>query len=1024
MMKTYFLFAIFLLQFFAMPCMAKDVVAGDSVLVWGNVIDSYSYNCMTGVRVELVSAADSKVLAVDSTYDYTLKHNEELRRIVSRQDEQLGFILFKMRVLPGVYRLRFSCKGFAPQERTLHVLAKQRGRKLKNMRVGNIVMQRMAERELGEAVVTASKVMMVEKGDTTVFNAAYFQLAYGQMLNKLFLMIPGLEIKSGGRIFYQGNPLKTLLVDGRRFFNGDVNTALFHLPAYAVNTINIYHREEEDAYLQVRKEQTDSTPNTIDIRLKKLVDRGWIFNAELGGGPALGSGDAWGNARYLSRLYASCFTDRTSFSLVGNYNNVNDAKTAYSLGEWDDVWEPEKGVTELLYGGMTFNTESYDRSLTFDADARVTHETTHLQSITSTTSTFPTGDVFNRSSLQRDNNRHHLSFVSHLTKSFKKAFLKIPLEVEHWNYHISDLNLSAQFKGDPKDSYGAASLDSIFVGPQSNRLQALLVNQLEQHSYSKIKELTVNFEPYFSYRIPGLDMNWMNTFSFNYKRGQAQKYEHYNLKNAQTAQDNNMNRYFEEPSHGFNFEYNTILNFGETFRNPILRKLFKSVSYRYSREHTSGSRDLFNLHHLQQEEVPQKLGSLPSVDNWREWAIDLNNSYHQKKTTDSHKVCANIEWDKIGKNGNLTIAPALVFHHQLFEDTRYAQQVNKRNAFFVASVRYVKQDVHNNLSLENGDKGKKQYWFNVDYDYVRTPPSANYLALVRDDSDPLHVSLGNPLLRPSSKHVLVGKYAQGRFGVDDVYVSFGLTKRNDDVAMGCTYDSETGVYTFRPENVNGNWNCMLGTGYSRIFGAKGRWDASTATTWRYLHLVDLLNEELSTVRNHLLSETLSLKAHFGKVVTVSLRGNLDWSHATSERENYRTRNTFDLFYGPDISLHLLGDLSLGTNFNVYKRYGYDDHSMNDRNLVWNASLSWSFDFRKSSYWGYHTVEYLKVRQRGGTGARPWTFRITCHDLLQQLGNFRRVVDAQGITETRYNAVPSYVMFCLSYRFSKMPKKRP
>lgn len=189
-------------------------------------------------------------------------------------------------------------------------------------------------------------------------------------------------------------------------------------------------------------------------------------------------------------------------------------------------------------------------------------------------------------------------------------------------------------------------------------------------------------------------------------------------------------------------------------------------------------------------------------------------------------------------------------------------------------------------------------------------------------------------------------------------------------------------------------------------------------------MVDFLNEELSTVRNHLLSETLSLKAHFGKVVTVSLRGNLDWSHATSERENYRTRNTFDLFYGPDISLHLLGDLSLVTNFNVYKRYGYDDHSMNDRNLVWNASLNWNFDFRKSSYWGYHTVEYLKVRQRGGTGARPWTFRITCHDLLQQLGNFRRVVDAQGITETRYNAVPSYVMFSLSYRFSKMPKKRP
>ena len=58
----------------------------------------------------------------------------------------------------------------------------------------------------------------------------------------------------------------------------------------------------------------------------------------------------------------------------------------------------------------------------------------------------------------------------------------------------------------------------------------------------------------------------------------------------------------------------------------------------------------------------------------------------------------------------------------------------------------------------------------------------------------------------------------------------------------------------------------------------------------------------------------------------------------------------------------------------------------------------------------------------GTGARPWTLRINCHDILQQLSNTRQVINSQSITETWYNSVPAYVMLHLYCRFSKQPKK--
>ena len=240
---------------------------------------------------------------------------------------------------------------------------------------------------------------------------------------------------------------------------------------------------------------------------------------------------------------------------------------------------------------------------------------------------------------------------------------------------------------------------------------------------------------------------------------------------------------------------------------------------------------------------------------------------------------------------------------------------------------------------------------------------------------------------------------------------------------GCTYNPQTGVYTYRPENVSGNWNTRLETNYTQPFGKNKLCTFYTSTSWAYLHSVDLLDSQWSVVNNHQLQEKLSWQVRFGKLGNVSMRANGIWYHATSDRQNYRTRNSFDIQYGPELSLQLPADVQVNTSFSVFQRLGYDDDSMNDCNLLWDASVSWNFDFRSSSYYSIERDGFIKMRKRGGTGARPWTLRLTCHDLLQQLSNTRRVINAQGITETWYNTVPAYVMLSISYRFSKMPKKR-
>ena len=82
---------------------------------------------------------------------------------------------------------------------------------------------------------------------------------------------------------------------------------------------------------------------------------------------------------------------------------------------------------------------------------------------------------------------------------------------------------------------------------------------------------------------------------------------------------------------------------------------------------------------------------------------------------------------------------------------------------------------------------------------------------------------------------------------------------------------------------------------------------------------------------------------------------------------------------------------------MYSRRGYSDEGMNTNDLVWNARL---------------TKRFLKGRI---------LLMADGFDILGNLSNIRRTINAQGRTETYYNVISSYAMFHIQYNFSKFRK---
>ncbi len=177
-------------------------------------------------------------------------------------------------------------------------------------------------KQLQEVTVQASKILMVNKGDTIEYNASAFRLSEGSMLDALIRNLPGVKLDEYGRITVNGEFVSSLLVNGRDFFKGDPKIALDNLPAYTVNKVQVYRKTPESAYL-FREDSVARTtdPLVMDVKLKREYAQGWITNYEAAGGIET---DRSGKGLYMGRLFAMRYTDYSSLAIFGNVNNISD----------------------------------------------------------------------------------------------------------------------------------------------------------------------------------------------------------------------------------------------------------------------------------------------------------------------------------------------------------------------------------------------------------------------------------------------------------------------------------------------------------------------------------------------------------------------------------------------------------------------------------------------------------------------------------------------------------------------------
>ena len=303
-----------LLTLFAVAGQAQNI-GKDSLYVLGTVADGFTKAAVPNAFVTLMRQDSTVVdtLRVTESHSYTYGVG---KGVATTQ------YYFKMSRQPADYIIKVE----HPNYETICTPYSQKrvSRRLQYTHIPTIYLKKTAKAHhfeggsLGEVVVKATKVKMVWKGDTLVYNADAFNVPEGSMLDGLIKQLPGVELTEEGEIFVHGKKIDNLTLNGADFFKGKNKVMLDNLPYFTVKNIQVYNKQtEENRFLGITDE--DKKEYTMDVVLKREYSIGGSANVEAGGGPSDGSD--W---RYKLKAFGMRFSDRTRAVLFGGMNNINE----------------------------------------------------------------------------------------------------------------------------------------------------------------------------------------------------------------------------------------------------------------------------------------------------------------------------------------------------------------------------------------------------------------------------------------------------------------------------------------------------------------------------------------------------------------------------------------------------------------------------------------------------------------------------------------------------------------------------
>ena len=863
----------------------------------------------------------------------------------------------------GTYRLKISLVGYQKMEREV-TLRNDRNQDLGELRMSPDVVA------LKEAVVTGRAAQVVVRKDTLVYNPEAFRTPEGSAIEELIKRMPGAEVDEDGNITINGKQVQKILLDGKEFMLGDIETALKNLPISIIQNVKFYDQQSDQSRITGIEDGNKET--VLDFTIKKGMNRGYMTNLDLGGGT---------HHRYASRGMGSSFTDKTRLVLMGNANNKEE-----NAGWWN-----RRGLNANKMLGTNFNYDDGDK-LKVDASVRWNHRDGDNQNENASENfysqeyrTFSNSKSIN---LSRSNNWNGNMRLEWRPDTLSNIMLRA-----NGSMGTNDgigRSQSATFNADPYLSV-VDPLEPDAIARMHANDQVVNHNQNASLSYGRNKNASATLQLYRRLNAKGrnITIRLEGSMGQNRQRNASNNEVHlYRIKN-QAGEDSTYftARYNTTPSD--NSGYVVSANYSE----PLWKGAHLQASYELRYNQNKSDRQTYDFSH---EPVNIFSGIVPVYREWGEWLDPVEgklDNYLDRSLS------------RFSEYKNYTHNVRLMLRHWQEEyDYNVGFLVQPQRSNFIQDYRGRYVDTIRNVTnltptLNFRYKFSEQSSIRLQYRGDTRQPDITQLLDITDDSNPLYITQGNPGLKPqftNSLNIYYNNYIQ-KYKRSIVLYGNWRTTRNS-ISNLVRYNATTGGSISRPENINGNWNADGGFTFNTALDSTAHWNIGTDTRVRYNNYVSYVAQrqadaEKNTTRSTNVNERLNASFR-NDWLEVTLDGNVNYQHSRNELQPNANLDTWQFSYGGQVMVHLPAGFEISTNIHENSRRGYNDPSSNTNELIWNGQISKTF---------------LK--------SKTLVVALNFYDLLGQQSNYERWVGANGRSDTRYNSINSYAMLHVRYRLN-------
>ena len=870
----------------------------------------------------------------------------------------------------GIYRIRISSIGYQTIQREVTL------RNNRSQELGHLLMSSESVM-LKEAVVTGRAAQVVVRKDTLVYNPEAYRTPEGSPIEELIKRMPGAEVDEDGNITINGKQVKKILLDGKEFMLGDVETALKNLPVSIIQNVKFYDQQSDQARITGIEDGNKET--VLDFTVKKGMNSGYMTNLDLAGGT---------QHRYASRGMGSSFTDKTRFVLLGNFNNKEE-----NAGWWN-----RRGLNARKMLGTNLNYDDGEK-LKADMNIRWNHRD---------------GDNVNENSSE--------NFYSGTSRTFSNSRSKSLSRSDNWNGNVRlewkpdtltnilfrangssgtndgiSSSANATFDEDPY-LYVSDPLASV-LAPASSTLSPYMVNHSVDASlsYGESKNAWAMLQFYRRLNPRGRNI----TIRVEGNIGDS---DNRNVSNNEVFLHRVKNKAGQDSTY-FTARYNTTPSdnsgyvLSATYSEPLWKGAHLQANYELRYSQNKSDRNTYDFSHMPQNPFA---GLEPEYREWNPWIGEMNAMAATLLPLENYldnQLSRYSEYKNYTHNIRLTLR-----HWQEEYDYNVGFLVQPQNSNFIQDYRGIYVDTVRNVTnltptIDFHYKFSEQSNIWVHYRGDTRQPDITQLLDITDDSNPLYITQGNPGLKPqftNSLNVYYNNYIQKYKRSIVLFANYRHIRNS--ISNFVRYNEETGGSISRPENINGNWNADGGFNFNTALDSTAHWNVGTDTRVRYNNYVSYVAQkksdaEVNTTRTLNLNERLNASFR-NDWLEVMLDGSVNYQHSRNELQPTANLDTWRFSYGGQVLVRLPLGFELSTNIHENSRRGYNDPSSNTNELIWNGQMSKTF---------------LK--------SKTLVVALNFYDLLGQQSNYERWINATGRSDTRYNSVNSYAMLHVRYRLN-------